>query len=208
MFIYLNDCRHDHVQVHELKQLLDKQRKELNECRVEITSLKMHVEGARFGRKVIPSDAEQVDSGSLQHYKEQIEVLRKELELLKATKSFASDFVEPANHENVTMDMNDDVVKLHESDVIKSSSDAPPESLASEDSQSGTIDTLDQTSNEPTKGLEEIAVSSVKESLLTDKAENAPIHGGEPPCSDIGLLLKPDDLGGELNSEKMVCYFH
>lgn len=194
-------------QVHELKQSLDNQRKELNECRAEITSLKMHIEGARSGKKVIPSDVEQVESLSLQNYKEQIEGLQKEIELLKATKSVSTDYVEPSNHENVMTEIKEDVVKLHESNIIKSSIDVPPGALASEDSQSVTLDTLDEISDKP-KVLEETLLSLPNESSLIEKAENSPTHNGELPCDNNGLLLKTDDLGGEPNSEKMVCSFH
>ncbi|KAL2896547.1 RAB11-binding protein RELCH-like protein [Bienertia sinuspersici] len=44
------DVKEKDILVQKMKQLAESQRKELNDCRAEITSLKMHIEGSRSGK--------------------------------------------------------------------------------------------------------------------------------------------------------------
>lgn len=192
-------------QVQDLQQSLKRQRKELNDCRAEITSLKMQIEGAQSRRRLISIDVEQAESLPLESYKERIEVLQEEIEQLKATKSVSSYSVEPLNNENEILQTKDTVVELYESNIIPSSVDVAPGSLASEESESVTIDTLDETSEIPKKVLEATLSSSANES---SHLENSAKHNGEHPSDNNGLVLASDSLGGEPNSEKMVCSWH
>lgn len=54
------------ILVQKMKQLSESQRKELNDCRVEITSLKMHIEGWRSGKGQSTSNADHAQPHSLE----------------------------------------------------------------------------------------------------------------------------------------------
>ncbi|GAB2300022.1 hypothetical protein Dimus_034064 [Dionaea muscipula] len=62
-----------------MKQLVENQRKELNDCRAEITSLKMCIEGSRSGRDVQVNDNDILQSQSSGHKKE--ETISQEVEI-------------------------------------------------------------------------------------------------------------------------------
>ncbi|PQQ12717.1 lisH domain and HEAT repeat-containing protein isoform X2 [Prunus yedoensis var. nudiflora] len=85
--------------VQNLKQSLEHQRKELNDCRAEITALKMHIEGYRSGRNMVAADADHVQSLSLERYREEVKSLQMELESLKSKHAKAPDFSDSTNSE-------------------------------------------------------------------------------------------------------------
>lgn len=194
------------LQVKDLKQSLDHQRKELNNYRAETTSLKMPIERTRSAQHLVQSNVEQVeeqvDSVPLESYKEQIEALQMELEQLKAAKSVS---IKPLGHKDEMTEANDDVVKLR--DATKSSVQILAGDLQSEDNQSVSLDTSRGISITLEKVLEEPATSSSYESSLIKEAKNSSKHNAGSPRDDNGLLLKTDSLG-EANIEKMVCFFH
>ncbi|KAM2197722.1 hypothetical protein ACFX1Q_001089 [Malus domestica] len=78
------------MRVQDLKQSLEHQRKELNDCRAEVTALKMHIEGYRSRRNMGAADADQIQPLSLGSYKEEIKSLQMELESLKSKKHKSS----------------------------------------------------------------------------------------------------------------------
>lgn len=194
-------------QVKDLKKALDHQRKELNDCRTETTSLKMHIERTRSGQIAVSSNLDQVESLPLESYKEQIEALQKELEQLKAAKSVSPIFVKPVSHIDEMTEANDDVVRLRERDATKSSVQFLAGTLQSEDNQSVSLDTSRGISITAEKLLEEPAINSSYESSYIKEVRNPPKHNAGSPRDDNGLLLKTDSLG-EANIEKMVCFFH
>lgn len=194
-------------QVKDLKQSLDHQRKELNDCRTETTSLKMHIERTRSGQIMVSSNVEQVESLLLESYKKQIEALQKELEHLKAAKFISPISVKPLSQIDEMMEANDDVVNFHERDATKSSVQFLAGALQSEDNQSVSLDTSCGISITAEKVLEEPAINSSYESSYIKEAKNPPKNNAGSTHDENGLLLKTDSLG-EANIEKMVCFFH
>lgn len=192
-------------QVKDLKKSLDHQRKELNDCRTETTSLKMHIERTRSGQIVVSSNVDQIESLPLESYKEQIKALQKELEQLKAAKSISPISVKPVNHPVDEMtEANDDV---RERDATKSSVEFLAGALQSEDNQSVSLDTSRGISITAEKVLEEPEINSSYESLYIKDAKNPPKHDAGSPHDENGLLLETASPG-EANIEKMVCFFH
>ncbi|KAL6007589.1 hypothetical protein ACLOJK_033088 [Asimina triloba] len=185
--------------VQELKQLLDLQRKELNDCRAEITSLKMHIEGSRSGRRGLGRDTDNVQA-SIDNYKEEIKSLKMEIESLKSKKSLVSstDF---NNHQNEDLQTEERVVEIHEDKTV---TDPPPELT------SGVPDVEDgqlQTSKDSVTKLKEDGPQPVVGSLNGDvNFENDKnVHrcdSGLPP-KDNGQVVKADNRGRETTSEKM-----
>lgn len=63
-----------------LKQSSEHQRRILNDCRAEITSLKMHIEGSRAGQYVSANGDDPVKLQSEENFEEQISSLSEEVE--------------------------------------------------------------------------------------------------------------------------------
>lgn len=63
-----------------MKQSSEHQRRNLNDCRAEITSLKMHIEGSRAGQYVSANEGNPVQSQSVENVTEQISSLPGEVE--------------------------------------------------------------------------------------------------------------------------------
>ncbi|KAL0424018.1 UNVERIFIED_CONTAM: RAB11-binding protein RELCH [Sesamum radiatum] len=70
-----------------LKKTSESQRKELNDCRAEITSLKMHIEGALSGKILLLTDSAQMRSSSPRKHNEETELFHNEIEMLKVKNS-------------------------------------------------------------------------------------------------------------------------
>lgn len=195
-----NSIKEKEILVKDLKKSLDHQRKELNDCRTETTSLKMHIERTRSGQIVVSSNVDQIESLPLESYKEQIKALQKELEQLKAAKSISPISVKPVNHPVDEMtEANDDV---RERDATKSSVEFLAGALQSEDNQSVSLDTSRGISITAEKVLEEPEINSSYESLYIKDAKNPPKHDAGSPHDENGLLLETASPG-EANIEKM-----
>ncbi|XP_011097164.2 lisH domain and HEAT repeat-containing protein KIAA1468 homolog [Sesamum indicum] len=70
-----------------LKKTSESQRKELNDCRAEITSLKMHIEGALSGKILLLTDSAQMRTSSPGKHNEETELFQKEIEMSKVKNS-------------------------------------------------------------------------------------------------------------------------
>ncbi|KAF9595015.1 hypothetical protein IFM89_036033 [Coptis chinensis] len=108
------------TEVQDLKQSLELERKELNNCRAEITSLKMHIEGSRSSKNWVIGDIEHLQSQSLENYKEEIKSLQMEIDSLKAEKSVARSPLESIICVNHNLELEEKVVEIHEDNAIMS----------------------------------------------------------------------------------------
>ncbi|OAY68909.1 LisH domain and HEAT repeat-containing protein, partial [Ananas comosus] len=86
------DLKDRDILVQNQKQLLEIQRKELNDCRAEITALKMHIEGARSSKQWA-GESEVIKSLDADNSKEETKLLQSETENIKRTGS-ATNFSE------------------------------------------------------------------------------------------------------------------
>ncbi|CAN4083176.1 unnamed protein product [Withania somnifera] len=196
------------ILVQSLKQNLDSQRQELNECRAEITSLKMHIEGARSARNFVASDFEGVDSPSIDSYKEEIKVLQNEIHRLKlATNSLNGESPEDINEETRNVCPEYEVGKSSDRNVFDDSAGVSKGNLGT-DSQLLMTQTSDshllrtQTSADLITEPEEVVKVS-NDNGVGDKAENVLKRNGELPSEAKGLILKPDNLLVESNAENI-----
>ncbi|PIA33417.1 hypothetical protein AQUCO_04100089v1 [Aquilegia coerulea] len=114
------DLKDKEILVKNLKQSLELERTQLNDCRAEITSLKMHIEGSRSGKGQIAGDIEHLQSQSIANYKEEIKSLQMEIESLKAKSLIARSPGELVNCENENLQSEDKVVEIHEDSAIMS----------------------------------------------------------------------------------------
>lgn len=193
-----------------MKQSLESQRHELNECRAEITSLKMHIEGARSARNFVASDFEGVDLPSTDSYKEEIKVLQNEIQRLKlATNSLNSESLENINEETRNTCPENEVEKSSDHNVFDDSAGVSSGDLGAAGSQLSMTQTSDsqllmtQTSADTITEPERVVEVS-HDNCVGDKVENVLKHNGELPSEAKGLILKPDNLLVESNAQKIV----
>ncbi|XP_028071654.1 RAB11-binding protein RELCH homolog [Camellia sinensis] len=198
------ELKEKEILVKDLKQFLDHQRKELNDCRAEITSLKMHIEGCRSGWNLAAGDIEHMQSQTLESYREEIKLLHKEIETLKSTKFVATESVESNNHDTEFTETKDKVVVFHENNAVSSPVEITSGVLETVGAQSLANQTSDDTSDKPeTVPGETLLSSSNDNNGAIESAEHVPKNDGEPLLEDNGLLLKSDSRGSEPGPEKM-----
>ncbi|XP_019227790.1 PREDICTED: lisH domain and HEAT repeat-containing protein KIAA1468 [Nicotiana attenuata] len=188
------------ILVQTLKQSLDRQRQELNECRAEITSLKMHIEGARSARNFVTSDSEAVaDLPSIDSYKEEMKFLQNEIQRLKlANDSLNSESLEDNNEETRNTGPENEVGESSEHNVFEVSAGISSGDLGNADSQL----LMSQTSADTITKPEEVVEASNGNGIV-EKVEDVLTHNGELPSEAKGLILKPDNLFVESNAEKI-----
>ncbi|KAL6960962.1 hypothetical protein U1Q18_038727 [Sarracenia purpurea var. burkii] len=195
------DLKDKEILVQDLKQVTDHQRKALNDCRAEITSLKMHIERSLCGRNLLAADIEHVQSQSVESYKEEIKLLEKEIESLKS-RNFITE--KSINHDTDFTEIKDKVIDFQENNTVSSPFDMTSGVLETVGAQSQENQKSDDTSDKTETLLGETLknISNDNEGAV-GSVEHVPKHNGELLPADIGLLLKPDSLGCEPVPEKM-----
>lgn len=203
------------AQVQELRQLLDNQRKELNDCRAEITALKMHIAGSHPGNTLVVNNFDE----SFEKYKEEIESLQLEIEKLKgkdgnaAANSIDSDKVLMESVGNVNsvdsdqsfMQSEENVVEIHEDNAVVSRQvDKAMEVIDNIIGQS-----LDDQSCNAQDLLKEPLIGPSDSKDVSTIQEGMGKQNGETPSGDRELLVS-DNNSGKAASEKIVsaCRFY
>jgi len=186
-------------QIQELKQSWERQRKEINDCRSEITSLKMHIEGSRSGMNVIASDVDVVQSQSLEKYKEEIKSLQMEIAGLKAKGADASESIDNSTSEKETCQAEEKVVEIDEDKTIVSH----PVDVAGVLGNGDVLPLSINETNKPEEVLEDLLNSCSDENALVDNSVLVTKQNGEAPSEDGRLQLESDNLGDKAASENM-----
>lgn len=187
-----------------LKQSLEHQRKELNNCRAEITSLKMCIEGSRSGKSLLAGDSEHMQSESTESYKEEIKLLKQEIEILKARELASTESLESIDHDTEPIEMKDGVGFI-KNNTVEQTGDVDSGVLEPEVAQL----LANQTSNESSYKPEAESGGTLKNSLDdnnigVESAENVIKHDVEPLPEDNRVLLRSKSLDSEPLPEKMV----
>lgn len=171
------DLKDREILVQDLRQSLEHQRKELNECRAEITSLKMHIEGSRSSRSLLSADSEPAQYESLANYKEEIKSLKMELKHLKAKYSIPMDPVNSVSFENDDSQTKDVLVEILEDKNVISQALDDNKDIVNNISEGTTLSSNDE---------------------RIDSVENLIGHNGEH-----AMVLKSNNICGKPASEKM-----
>ncbi|RZS09310.1 hypothetical protein BHM03_00040382 [Ensete ventricosum] len=108
--------------VQNLKQSMDLQRKQLNDCRAEITALKMHIEGARASRSWTSGESESTKAPYTDKSKEEKKTSYGELEDLKGVDSTTRN-QEPIIALSKDVQSEEKVVEINEVAVVSKSVD-------------------------------------------------------------------------------------
>ncbi|XP_028785524.1 RAB11-binding protein RELCH isoform X2 [Neltuma alba] len=189
--------------VQAMKQSLEHQKQELDGCRAEITSLKMHIGGSRSGKNLAASDADHVQPMSLENYKEEIKKLQMEVEYLKAKKVTALESANLVSSENEITQREDKIIEIHED---KSSISCPVE-VASGDVHNEGTQSFDGHSHNDCIDKREDALHDSQNLPNVNSAlgngETILEHNGGLQAENSRLFLKSDGVNDEAVSEKM-----
>lgn len=201
--LYVESVHHVFSQVQDLKQSLVSQRKELNDCTAEITSLKMRIEGARAGCDLMSSDSNNVQLRSLESYMEEIQLLQNEIEKLKGLNALNTVSVEYRKKVKGDGDAENGVDKLSKNNNVEPSLAVSPEDLESGDSASQLAVIQDESINTE-KRSEEVSLISSNDNGILVNAENFLKDNQESPVETTGINLGTETLVATLNVGKMV----
>ena len=164
----------------------------------------MHIEGYRSGRSWAVSDVDDVQSQSLERYKEEIKSLQMEIRSLKAKNTMASDALDSTNCEKESVQGEENVVEIHEDkNVISHQVDLTSGVSDNQEAQLPENQTSDDIIRKPEEVAQELLISSSSENGTAGNIVNAPKQNGEPPPEESEVLIS-DNVGGKTDSEKMV----
>ncbi|PNY09110.1 lisH domain and HEAT repeat-containing protein KIAA1468, partial [Trifolium pratense] len=185
------DIREKENQALVLKQSLENQRKELNDCRAEITSLKMHMEGSLSRNNLVVMEVNNAQSQSLE-YEEEIKKLHVEIESLKEKNARAP---EPGNYvgsETENLQTDDKVIEIHEDrGTISNPVDADVGAVHNEDAQSSAVQTLTENANNHEDTLPKLFDPANTNSDFENIKNDSELNVGQQK-EDSGLLEKAD----------------
>ncbi|QCE12921.1 HEAT protein [Vigna unguiculata] len=196
------DLKDKENQVHVLKQSLEHQRKELSDCRAEITSLKMHMEGSQLGNNLVVSDTDNVQSESLEKYKEEIKKLQKENEWLKEKNIKGPESENFVGSENGNLQTDDKAVEIRDDrGEVSNSVDVDLGVEHNGNAQSPVVQPLNQYDDKHEDTLPELFhpadTNSVVENIKNVSEQNVGLQ-----AVDSSLLVKSDSVNDEAISER------
>uniref|UniRef100_A0A1D1XGA7 LisH domain and HEAT repeat-containing protein KIAA1468 n=1 Tax=Anthurium amnicola TaxID=1678845 RepID=A0A1D1XGA7_9ARAE len=178
--------------VQDLKQSLDLQRKELNDCRAEITSLKMHIESARNSRGWVGGRIEQVQSLCTDDNIE-VNAMQTQVEDSKGNSGITSDLVESVGSFTDDITAEEKVIRTHEDSChpmgfISGNSDVVYQTYEKDIIKDNTV-----SAEPPSPCNGDISIESNQKGY--DQ------HSGSPP-EDTALFLRSDSSTGQAVSDK------
>ncbi|XP_022938627.1 lisH domain and HEAT repeat-containing protein KIAA1468-like [Cucurbita moschata] len=189
--------------VQDLKKSWEHQRKELNDCRAEITALKMQIEGSHSNLYSVTND---VDPGQLQSsetYKEEIKLLKIEIETLKAKNMNALKPVEPTVTKEVPENVEDVVVEIHEDkNMLAHMSDEGNMVVDNGDIRSLATQTPGNNMSKSDEVLHELTVVSSNNDNCMENKESISEQNGQQLTEDNVLPVKENNSCDEAVFEK------
>ncbi|KAK6151016.1 hypothetical protein DH2020_015948 [Rehmannia glutinosa] len=186
--------------IHDLKKTVESQRKELNDCRAEITSLKMHIEGARTGKLVLATGSALMQPLP-ESQNDAINILQNEVEMSKAKTSVNADPIESMKREEGNHGEVDKVEEPQVNDNASSTLGSLADLLTADIGLKGELHSDDTTSRS----------ENVPKELPTSSGESGFVGKRESFCKDNGqlspetesLVTKSGNLVTESNAEMM-----
>ncbi|XP_021296413.1 lisH domain and HEAT repeat-containing protein KIAA1468 [Herrania umbratica] len=195
------DLKDKEKQIQDLKHAWEHQRKELNDCRAEITSLKMHIEGSRSVQISADTNVNPAHSGALESYEEEIKSLQMEIERLMSKRTNIPDLDDSSFAEKESIQTEEKVVEMDENKTLIS----PIEPAGDIDSnaQSLPVQTFDNNTHKPEENLQESVTNPLNNSdgfpdggILSQQDEKTPPERN-------GFHLKSEILGNGPAPENM-----
>ncbi|TKY50494.1 LisH domain and HEAT repeat-containing protein KIAA1468 [Spatholobus suberectus] len=198
-----NDLKDKENLVQVLKQSLENQRKVLLASRVEISKLKMRIEGFGSRENLVVSDVDNFQPESLDKYKEEIKKLQMEIERLKEKNIEVPEFGNFVGSENETLQIEDKVIEIHEDQgTISYPVDAALDVIRYEDAQSTTFQTLNEYADKHEDALHAL-FNPANENSAFENIENVSKQNVGKQEGNSRLNAKSDSANDEAISEKM-----
>lgn len=192
-------------QVQNLKQSLELQREDLNDCRAEITALKMQIEGFHSRRNLSAPDIDNAQSESLERYREEIKSLQMEIESLKSRNTNAPDSMVSICSDSETTLASEKIVEIHEDkNAISNPADEAPRVEDGEDVQLQITQVSEDSKDKSVElslGLPENPSSDISS---LENTESLSKRNSEVPSEGSRPLPKLDNLNAEAAPEKTV----
>lgn len=191
-----------------LKQSLENQRNELHASRVQISKLKMHIEGSGSEKNLVVNDVDIIPPESLDKYKEEIKKLQMEVEWLKEKNIGVPKHGNFGGSENEIMPTEDKVIEIHEDQgAISYSVDAALEDVHKEDAQSPAVQTLNAYADKH-KDSQHALFNPANADNAFENIENVSEQNGGKQEGDSRLHAKSESVNDEAISEKTASPFY
>ena len=176
---------------------MELQRKELNECRAEITSLKMHIEGARAGGNWTTGESENVQSLQTGNHMDEVRSVHTETENTKEMNSTADNLESTISLIDDTLPM-EKVVEMNEGTVLPNFIEPLSGSSVGNDENQP----LGQDGTEHSNITSDHLINSSNGNV--ESTDNAYDGLSKAPPGDVVLIHKSESPKRETTSEKMV----
>ncbi|KAB2057556.1 hypothetical protein ES319_A11G176900v1 [Gossypium barbadense] len=189
--------------IQDVKHAWEHQRKELNDCRAEITSPKMHIEGSSSVQNPVTSSVESAQPQAFENYKKEIVSLQKEIERLKAEKRDIPDLSDSSCAEKESTYTEEKVVEVDENKTLISHPVEPAGPIDS-NSLSASVQAFDNSTHKPEDNLAEPAMNPSSTADGFSSSRTLPQQNEKPPSEDSRLHSKsetpssgpaPDNMG-------------
>lgn len=180
-----------------MKQTLELQRKELNECRAEITSLKMHIEGARASRNWAAGEIENVQLFQIDNNADDLKSLNMETENIKGMNSSSENLESIISLSEDTLpmekavEMNEEIALSNSIEPVSGSSEG---NVVNQPLEQEGIDHSIMPANQ--------LINSCNGNV--ESKGNALDHLFKPSLEDVSVIHKSDSPKHVMTSEKMV----
>lgn len=194
------DLKDKETLVQGLKKSLDLQRKEINDCRAEITALKMHIEGARASRGWI-GESESAQSLSIDNSKEEMKSLHNETENSEISAGNSESILSV----NKGIQPEEKIVEVNEETIPSN----PIESLSGSYVDNAELQTSEEDRMKPEDRIKPNDTSSDSLTIscngnsLPENRHNPHDHISDSPAEDRGFVQKSESPKRERTSDKM-----
>ncbi|KAA3474566.1 lisH domain and HEAT repeat-containing protein isoform X1 [Gossypium australe] len=169
--------------IQDVKHAWEHQRKELNDCRAEITSPKLHIEGSSSVQNPVTSSVDPAQPQAFENYKEEIVSLQKEIERLKAEKRDIPDSSDSSCAEKESTYTEEKVVEVDENKTLISHP-VEPEGPIDSNSLSASVQAFDNSTHKPEDNLAEPAMNPSSTADVFPSSRTLSQQNEKPPSED------------------------
>lgn len=189
--------------VQKWKKLSESQRKELNDCRAEITSLKMHIEGSRSRKGMSVGCADRVQAQSSENTMEEIKLSQVDTGSPEAKVSAASSAADSNNPGEIVQREESPVDSPSGETALSGRRESDFEASKIEDQQSVAAEAFSGEAVEAEGSCPKSTISTSHENGTVGEQGNAGTLSGESPNLDRSPFFKADNATVTPASEKM-----
>ncbi|XP_039039238.1 RAB11-binding protein RELCH-like [Hibiscus syriacus] len=186
------DLKDKKNQIQDVKHAWEQQRKELNDRRDEIASLKKHVDISGSVQDPVSNSVDFAQPQTFENYKEEIKSLQKEIERLNAEERNIPNKGDSSRAENESTYTEEKVVEMDENKTLITH---PMEPAGPVDSNvlSAPVQTFDNSTHNPEEKLAEPVMNLSNSNDVFPSGGTLSQQNEKPPSEYIGLHSKPEN---------------